>query len=173
MGSTGKWRFRWGLILASNLNNTLPAAPTNNVNVKFQTDGAGNDSAYVPISAQEFTASNVDLLTQSANIVTATLVTPAASGLYRVSAYIVVTTVDAVSSTLPSVTIGWTDAVNSTAQTLVLTPTNAGNVLTTYQQASAVIDALTAVAITYATNSYASNTPTTMKYALHLRLESL
>jgi hypothetical protein len=34
--------------VASNFNNTTPAAPAGNTNVKFQTDGAGNDSAYVP-----------------------------------------------------------------------------------------------------------------------------
>jgi hypothetical protein len=32
----------------SNFNDTTPAAPGGNVNVKWQTDGAGNDSAYVP-----------------------------------------------------------------------------------------------------------------------------
>lgn len=36
--------------MASNFNDTLPAAPAGGVNVKWQTDGAGNDSAYVPIS---------------------------------------------------------------------------------------------------------------------------
>ena len=34
--------------MASNFNNTTPAAPTGGVNVLWQTDGAGNDSAYVP-----------------------------------------------------------------------------------------------------------------------------
>lgn len=34
--------------MASNFNDTTPAAPGGNVNVKWQTDGAGNDSAYVP-----------------------------------------------------------------------------------------------------------------------------
>lgn len=36
--------------MASNLNDTTPAAPAGNTNVKWQTDGAGNDSAYVPTS---------------------------------------------------------------------------------------------------------------------------
>jgi len=161
--------------MATNFNNTLPAAPAGSVNIRWQTDGSGNDSAYVPISAQELTSSNVDLTAQAANIVTSTLFTPTASGLYRVSAYLIVTTVastGASTSTLPSLTIGWTDTDNATPQTIVLTPTNAGNLLTTYQQASCVIDAVTAVAITYATNSYASNTAAQMKYSVHLRIES-
>lgn len=160
--------------MATNFNDTTPAAPSNGVNVKWQTDGSGNNSAYIPAVAQEIVSASLDLTAQSANITTATLYTPSASGLYRVSAYIIVTTVastGAGTSTLPSVTIGWTDKDNSTAQTLVLTPTNAGNLLTTYQQASCVIDALTAVAITYATGSYASNTASQMQYALHIRIE--
>lgn len=32
--------------MASNLNNTTPAAPAGALNVYFQTDGSGNDSAY-------------------------------------------------------------------------------------------------------------------------------
>jgi hypothetical protein len=160
--------------MATNFNDTTPAAPSNGVNVKWQTDGSGNNSAYLPATTQELVSANLDLTAQNANITTATLYTPSASGLYRISAYIIVTTVastGAATSTLPSVTIGWTDKDNSTAQTLVLTPTNAGNLLTTYQQASCVIDALTAVAITYATGSYASNTASQMQYALHIRIE--
>lgn len=158
--------------MSANFNDTTPAAPTNGVNVKWQTDGSGNDSAYVPAFAQEITSASVDLTGQHANIATATLFTPVTSGLYRVSAYIIVTTVSSPGSTLPSVTIGWTDKDNATPQTIVLTPTNAGNTLTTYQQASCVIDAVTAVAITYATGSYASG-GVAMNYALHLRIEAL
>lgn len=33
--------------MASNFNDTTPAAPAGDTNVKWQTDGAGNDSAYV------------------------------------------------------------------------------------------------------------------------------
>lgn len=33
--------------MASNLNDTTPAAPSGSFNVKWQTDGAGNDSAYL------------------------------------------------------------------------------------------------------------------------------
>ncbi len=37
--------------MASNFNDTTPAAPAGGVNVKWQTDGAGNDSAYVTAGA--------------------------------------------------------------------------------------------------------------------------
>ena len=158
--------------MASNFNHTTPAAPAGNQNVTFQTDGAGNDSAYVPAAARQLTASNVDLTAQVANITTTTLYTPSASGVYRVSAYIIVTSVSSPGSTLPSLTIGWTDADSSAAQTLVLTPTNTGNALTTLQEATMTFNALTAVAITYATGSYASG-GTPMAYSLHIRIEAL
>ena len=34
--------------MSTNFNDTTPSAPSGGVNVKFQTDGSGNDSAYVP-----------------------------------------------------------------------------------------------------------------------------
>jgi hypothetical protein len=34
--------------MSTNFNDSVPAAPANNTNVKWQTDGSGNDSAYVP-----------------------------------------------------------------------------------------------------------------------------
>jgi hypothetical protein len=37
--------------MASNFNDTTPAAPSGYTNVKWQTDGAGNDSAYVSFSS--------------------------------------------------------------------------------------------------------------------------
>jgi len=159
--------------MASNFNNTTPAAPAGFTNIAWATDGSGNDSASVPTSAIELTVNNLDLLGQTANIAPATLFTPSASGLYRISAHLIVTIVDGASSTLPALTIGWTDADNSHAQTIVLTPTNAGNLLTTYQQADCRINAKTLVNVTYATGSYASGTPATMAYSVHIRIEAL
>ena len=37
--------------MPSNFNSTTPAAPAGFTNVVFQTDGNGNDSAYVPASS--------------------------------------------------------------------------------------------------------------------------
>ena len=154
--------------MASNFNDLVPSPPAGGTNVKFQTDGSGNDSAYMTV-ANLLTTASVDLTAQTSNIVATPLFTPVTSGLFRVSTSIIVTTVSSPGSTLPSVTIKWTDQDNSTPQTLVVTPTNTGNSLTTGQESVVVISALTAVDITYETDSYASG-GVPMQYALHLRL---
>lgn len=154
-----------------NLSNTTPAAPAANVNVEWQTDGQGNVSGYVPQSAVEIV--EVDLTAQAANIAATTMDTPTTAGLFRVVAYIVVTTVATTSSTLPSVVITWVDRDNGTTQTLTLTPTSAGNSLTTYEAAVGIISSAASQPIQYATTSYATSGATSMQYALHLRLEAL
>ena len=42
--------------MPSNFNDTVPAAPAGGVNVSWQTDGSGNDSAYVPSGSFPTTA---------------------------------------------------------------------------------------------------------------------
>lgn len=116
---------------------------------------------------------HLSLLAQNANIATATLFTPLQSATYRVAVYIIETTIDGVSSTLPSVTIGWTDPDNSTAQTFALTASQATDALTNFKQATMLINAKAGVAITYSTGSYASNTANKMQYALKITLEML
>jgi hypothetical protein len=155
----------------SNINSTTPAAPAGNVNVIFQTDGAGNDSGYVPKSATSLTP--VDLTAQDANIPATPFFTAAVAGRYRIGAYIIVTTPDGASSTLPSITITWTDADNTVGQSFTLTPTNAGNTTTTFQQAEMIISAVLSGAVQYTVAGYASGTPTAMKFAIHLTAEAL
>ncbi len=46
--------------MSSNFNDTVPAAPAGSTNVSWQTDGSGNDSAYVPTSI--LTPSNVSIV---------------------------------------------------------------------------------------------------------------
>jgi hypothetical protein len=128
--------------------------------------------------ASEYAA--VELIGQNANIGGTTLyAVPAVSGIqytsfyYRVSCYVVVTTVAGVSSTLPSCVIGWTDKDNATVETFTLTPTNAGNLLTTFQQATMVLSAKASTNITFSTTGYASNGAGIMQYAIHIRLEAL
>jgi predicted PurR-regulated permease PerM len=157
--------------MAVNLNGTTPAAPASNTNVQFQQDGSGNISAYVPISAQEFPA--VDLITQAANIAATTLLAVPAAGMYRVTAYIVITQVATTSSTLPSIVITWTDKDNNTGQSITLTATSAGNALTTVLQATCTLDAIAASNIQYSTTGYVSTGATPMQYAVHLRIEKL
>lgn len=159
--------------MSVSFSNSLPAAPAGSVLGTFATDGSGRVSVSIPASAIQLTVDNVDLTAQDANIPATNLVATPSNGVYRVSAYIIVTTVDGASSTLPSVVITWTDQNNATAQTLTLTATQTGNLLTTYALGDALLSVSSAAAIQYATSGYASGTPTTMKYALHIRVEAL
>lgn len=157
--------------MAINLNATLPAAPAGSTNVVWQSDVSGNVSASLPVPSN-LAASRIDLTAQTANIGATNLVASPTAGVYRVSVYIAVTTAGGSSSVLPSVTITWNDQQSAQLESLVITPTNAGNALTTYQQATGVISANTS-AIQYATNSYASAGVPQMQYALHIRVEAL
>lgn len=157
--------------MASNLNGTTPAAPSGSINVAFQTDGSGNDSANVPAYAVELTQQSVDLTAQSANISATTLLAVTNADMYRVSGYIIVTQAATVSSTLPSIVITWTDKDNATSQSLTLTATSAGNLLTTFEEAGAVISVAASSNITYATSGYATSGATSMQFSLHIRLE--
>lgn len=157
--------------MASNFNDSTPAAPAGQTNVVWQKDGSGNISASVPAGAS--TSATVDALTQAADITPTTLLAVTASGRYRVSGYIIVSQASTTSSVLPSIVITWTDPDNSTGQSLTLTPTNAGNLLTSLQEALAVISAKTGTNVQYATSGYASVGGTPMQFALHIVLEAL
>src|SRR5271157_611557 len=143
--------------MSINLNDIVPVAPAGKTNVTWSKDGSGNVSASVPTSAIEVTVSSIDLLAQGANISATDLVAAGAvvAGLYRVTVFIIVTRAATSSSTMPKVTITWTDKDNSTPQTFDVTASNAGNLLTTFAQGSLILDAKTAVAVQYATASFA------------------
>lgn len=158
--------------MSVNLSSTTPAAPAGSTNVVFATDGSGSISGSVSASSALLTAASVDLTAQTANVSATNLVT-SPTGVYRVSAYIIVTTADGASSTLPSVVLSWTDQDNAQAQTLTLTPTNSGNALTTYQESVALLSVSNAAAIQYSTSGYASGTPAAMHYAVHIRVEKM
>jgi hypothetical protein len=119
----------------------------------------------------------------TANIAAADLLASGSvqTSYYRVIAYLKVTTAGSVSSTLPSVVIGYTDPTDSVAQSItmllgsqagVAITTNAGNSTTTVSQGTAVIHAKTGVAIRYSTTGYLS-TAAGMTYKISLRLEQL
>lgn len=118
---------------------------------------------------KDFTGQTANLNAGSA----ITLFTPVVSGVYRISAYQQVTVVDAVSSVMPSLTIGWTDPDISQAQTNALLATQNGNALTTFVQGVLVVKAKAAVAITATSASYASNTAATMTYSSSIRVEQM
>lgn len=160
--------------MSTNINGTTPAAPSNSTNVVWQTDGSGNVSGYVPTSALHLPG--VDLTAQAANISATDFVAAAAvlNGVYRISIIIQETQAASSSSTLPSVVLTWTDEDNSTLQTFTLTPASpSGNTLTTYGQATLIVNSKVGFAIQYATSSYASSGGTPMQYALNLHVEYL
>ena len=129
----------------------------------------------------------IDITNQNANQGVSTLYTTPSSGgagMYRVSAYVVLTTVDAVSSTLPNVQIVFTDQNTNTTVTMDATPVLAGagmgqtaaltnNTVGTAVSGVIAISVGGGTVIQYQTAGYASNTPGTMKYAMHLKLEAL
>jgi hypothetical protein len=158
--------------MSVNLSSTTPAAPAGSTNVTFQTDGSGNVSAYIS-SAVELTGNGFDATAQTADIGTTSLITSPTAGRYRVSAYIIVTTVDGASSTLPSIVLTWNDADNGAAQTLALTPTNAGNTTTTYEYNDAFVSLDVSAPLAFSTTGYASGTPATMQFAIHITVEKL
>lgn len=115
----------------------------------------------------------VNLITQGANISTATLYTPATTGFFRVTASLKRTQIGTTSSTLPSLTIAWTEGDNSAAGSNALIATNATNALVATIASQQVIWAKAATAITYATAGYASVGATPMQYALRIKCEGL
>jgi len=112
---------------------------------------------------------SVALTGQSASISTTPIPLPSLlTGLYRLTYYARITTIDAVSSSL-TVTLTWTDgAVSPTLAGAAMT----GNTTTTVQSGSAMIHLDAASPISYAT-TYASNTPGAMKYALYILVETV
>ncbi len=134
-------------------------------------NGTATVSNGIPIECAK-----VDLANQGANVGSAVLytVTASAAGMYRVSAYAVVTTADGASSTLPSIGIGWTDADSSVAVLAgTVTPTNTANAPGAFAGGSQIINVKAASNITYQTTGYASGTAGAMKYAVHIKLEYL
>lgn len=156
--------------MSLNFNSVTPAAPAGSTNVVFQNDVSGNVTAYVASTGGIAPVNSTGL---TADVAATTLTTPAVAGLFRVTAYMIVTTPDGTSSTLPSLIISWTDWDNSTPQTFTLLPTNNGDSTVTFQQDSMEVSSAAAAAIQYTVSGYASNTPSTMTYALHIRIETM
>ncbi len=158
--------------MSVNLSSTTPAAPSGGTNITWQKDAAGNVSAYTS-SAVELTANGFDATAQVADITATDLITVPVAARYRVSAYIIVTTVDGASSTLPKVTLLWNDSDNGQPQTFDITPTNSGNLLTTFEFGDAFISVSASAPLQFETSSYASGTPNTMQFAIHITVEKL
>ena len=125
-------------------------------------------------------SANLDVTGQTASVSVSTAwfsVPSGAGGKYRVSCYIILTTV-ATTSTLPKCYIGWTDPETSTATSAAFGLTSTGNTvgtssLTGAGPTSAVIRAKAGTAITAGTGGYASSPAATMVYSYHYWLEYL
>lgn len=127
----------------------------------------------------------IDLTAQSANLGPSTLYAVPASGqgLYRVSAYVVLTTAGSISSVLPNVQIVYTDPDTNTSITIDATPilgvagigqTGAlsANTVGTAASGVIVVSVKLSTTIQYQTVNYAS-VAAGMQYAIHLKLEAL
>lgn len=124
----------------------------------------------------QFTYANFNSAAQAANIAATTLYAVPAdrAGLYRVSAYAVVTQAATTSSTLPNVGVLWTDSdANVALSANTMTPSNNANAPGAFGNGDAVISARAGTNIQFQTSNYASVGATPMQYAVHLRLEYL
>lgn len=121
----------------------------------------------------------VDLTSQTAPIIATTLYTPITSGMFRISAYLKITTTGT-SPVLGPLTITYTDGTDSVAQSVVMamqtqaganTTSNAGNTATSVLTGILVIWAKVGVAIQYAVAL--TGTIGATQYEVHLKLEAL
>jgi hypothetical protein len=101
-----------------------------------------------------------------------TILTPTVAGsCYRIAVYQVITVAGGVSSTFPSLTLGFTDS-QSVARTYQLIATSTTNNTGVFGEVSYIFDTNGATAITLTSASYASS-GTTMTYTLLYTLEQL
>lgn len=115
-----------------------------------------------------------DSTTNTANISTTNLIGALPqTGLYRLTAHIAVVVPGTVSSTLPSISVGYTDGDSAGAISGTVTNTSTGNTTSTIVTGEVILYGAISTPVTYSTSSYASSGATAMQYALHLRLEFL
>lgn len=128
----------------------------------------------IPASQTVYASSNA--VNQAANIGATTIyaVPAGRGGLYRVSAYGVVTQAATTSSTLPNIGVLWTDNdANVALSANNMTPTNTANAVGAFSPGDQVISVREGTNIQFQTSNYASSGATPMQYAVHLRLEYL
>ncbi len=138
----------------------------------MQTDGAGNVSAN-GTSAVELVSNGFNATGQTANIGATSLIASPTAGRYRVSVYIIVTTVDGASSTLPSIVLTWADPSGQAQSKTFTATTPTGNSLTTFDSDDAFISLGASAPLAFSTTGYTSGTPATMQYAIHIVVEAL
>lgn len=135
----------------------------------LSTQGAGALPQYISVPSNQ---AAIDKTAQTANISSSNVIASLpVTGLYRLTVHIAVTTAATSSSTLPSVSIGYTEGDSSASLSGSLTNISTGNTTATVVTGEALIYAKAATAVTYSTANYASSGATAMQYALHIRLE--
>lgn len=122
----------------------------------------------------------VDLTAQTAPIVATTIFTPLVTGMFRISAYLKITTTGT-SPVLGPVTITYTDGTDSVAQSVIMAQQlqtgvmsvtgNSGNTTTSVLTGALCIFAKVGVAIQYAVAL--TGTVGTAQYEVHLKCEAL
>lgn len=104
-----------------------------------------------------------------------TVFTPTTGTVLRVTAMQAITTAattGAATSTLPSLTLGWTDA-GGIARTLVLLATSSTNTTAVYESGTTLIHTNSSTVVTVTSASYASDTAAQMAYDLVVTVEIL
>jgi hypothetical protein len=115
-----------------------------------------------------------NLTAQAANILATTLVTPAAAGFYRISAWLVITQAATSSSTLPNFNVLFTDISGVSHNYEILSGGGSnvvGNYAGTYNGAQPTFYVEAGQPIQYSTTGYLSSGVTPMQYGLYVRLE--
>jgi hypothetical protein len=110
---------------------------------------------------------------QTADINSPTFYAVPVTGIYRVSAFLVLTQAATTSSVLPSCSISYTEAVTGTAVQDKVTQTANTNLVGLHNGGSVVISAQQGSNIGYITSNYASSGATSMQYSIQIKIEFL
>lgn len=110
---------------------------------------------------------------QAANINTPSLYAVPTSGMYRVSAFLVVSQAATTSSVLPGCSVSYTEATTGVVVQDIITLSANTNTLGLHVGGSAIICAQQGSNIGYVTSNYASAGATPMQYAVRIKVEFL
>lgn len=150
--------------------------------------GAAAGAAYTPSAAKDLaTKDYVDAgvasaspvvasggaAAQAANINNPTLYAVQTSGMFRVSAYAVISQAATTSSVLPGCNVSYTEATSGQAVQDIVTSTANTNLVGLHVGGSVVIQARAASNIGFSTSNYASAGATPMQYAVNIKVEAL
>lgn len=95
------------------------------------------------------------------------------SGMYRVSAYVVLTQAATTSSVMPGCSVSYTEQITSQAVQDIITLSANTNLVGLHTGGSVIIQASQGTNIGYVTSGYASVGATPMQYAIRVKIEFL